>query len=59
MTEFKVGDLVRVKPKKDIPREDRLQVGPIDEITGDTIYRYRVNIKGRKRHFTEDELEKI
>jgi len=59
MTKFKVGDLVRVKARKDIPSNYHSSVALIVEITTFPKCPYLVLVQGRNCQFAEDELEKI
>ncbi|GAH90457.1 unnamed protein product [marine sediment metagenome] len=59
MTKFKVDNLVRVKPMKEIAPRYWNAIGPIVAVTPNIHHPYGVPIKGVVRCFFEDEMEKI
>lgn len=59
MTKFKVGNLVRVKPKKTVPVEHHSAIGYIVDIRPRAQRPYLVLIDVIHRFFAEDELEKV
>lgn len=59
MPKFKVGDLVRVKPKENVAPGYRLKVGHITRIDPKLRHPHLVSIEGRTTAFAGDELEKI
>lgn len=59
MTKFKVGDLVRVKPKETAAPGYHYKVGPIVSINFTYTHPYMVSMPGGPAAFAEDELKKI
>ena len=59
MDKFKVGNLVRVKAKKDILPKFHYALGHITSTPKRPCSPYDVSVQGQIRCFFEDELEKI
>lgn len=59
MPQFKVGDVVRVKPKETVAPGYHYKIGPIAMIDPKLNHPYIVYMPGGPAAFEEDELEKI